>query len=163
MSVSQQKLKSHLSHFTSLVSIWFSALYCRCLRSLARLNSVRFTSCFGSRPGHGHKTDKKVYLTAVDQLELLGETKKRRQFFWGFLTQFLPETLVFIHEIIDSQPKLVDLFGHGLSLTVSQSNLIITLFDLCNGCFQAVSALQHRNRDLITHPSKISCLYSWTS
>lgn len=35
---------------TSLVSTWFSALYCRCLSSLVRLNSVRSTSCLASRP-----------------------------------------------------------------------------------------------------------------
>lgn len=63
---------------------------------------------------------------------------------WGLkkkLTQFFSEILVFVHEVIDSHLKLVDLFGHGLCLPISDSNLIFTLFDLCDGCFQPISAL----------------------
>lgn len=75
------------------------------------------------------------------------------------LTQFFPELLVFVHKVIDSQLELVDLFGHGLCLTISHSNLIVTLFDLGDGCFQTISALPYRNSSVACFPSKsLSCL-----
>lgn len=52
---------------TSLVSTWFSALYCRCLSSLVRLNSVRSTSCLGFRP---LELDKKGQLLTNGKKEL---------------------------------------------------------------------------------------------
>lgn len=71
------------------------------------------------------------------------------------LTKFFSEILVFVHEVIHSHLKLVDLFGYGLCLKVSHFNLIFTLFDLCDGCFQAINALLYRNRAVITHTRRL--------
>jgi len=105
------------------------------------------------------------YKTVFDQISLLLITlylSLNRLSQWAIrtimclriLTQFFSEILVFIHEVIDSQLKLVDLFSHGLCLTISHFNLIVTLFDLRNGHFQTINALQQRNRTVNTHPSK---------